>query len=138
MTKTKWSDDYALGLDQIDEQHRGLVETVGRIEELLDQELTESIRQEFGAIYDQLISYVEIHFSTEENLLKEHKFPGFDEHRAEHMLFVSKVLTYYRQWKKGDDESAGHALNFLRVWLINHIQITDALYSEFLRSRGLC
>lgn len=137
MAQTKWLEKYALGLASIDAQHKRLVRLIGELEDALEQDDSENKDNAMGEVYDALVTYIEEHFSHEENLFRQHAYPDALEHHNEHGLFVSKLLGYRKKWQAGDADTPRHALTFLRVWLIKHIQVTDAEYVEFFRARGV-
>lgn len=139
MQRTVWKEAYALGIVLFDKQHQGLVRLIAELEDLIDTKPTDlaTHHERFGLVYDDLISYVEVHFRAEEQALAEHGYADLEAHKQEHQLFVHKLLAYQRQWRGGDLQVPSRALDFLRVWLIRHIQVTDGQYSEFLRQRGI-
>ena len=137
MAKTKWLEEYSLGINSIDLQHKQLVRLIGELEEELEQDENELQNEAMGEIYDALVTYVEEHFSYEEKLFNQHAYPGALEHHNEHGLFVSKLLAYRRKWQAGDSAAPLSALTFLRVWLIKHIQGTDREYLAFFQAKGV-
>lgn len=139
MQRTEWKESYCLGIKQFDSQHQGLVRLIGELEDL--NKLTtmdpQSQQDRLELIYDDLITYVDEHFNAEEQVLGEHGYPELAEHKREHQFFVHKLLKYQRHWRAENPVEPSQVANFLRVWLIRHIQVTDAQYSEFLRQRGI-
>ena len=139
MQRTVWKESYRLGIEQFDSQHQGLVSLIAELEVLTAPGAGDptELHERLGLVYDDLITYVDEHFNAEERVLTQHAYPELAEHKREHQFFVHKLLSYQRQWRGDDLQVPIQALNFLRVWLIRHIQVTDGQYSEFLRQRGI-
>ena len=62
----RWQDKYALGVVQIDEQHRKLFEIAGEIEALLNDEFITDKYDDIVAILRELKDYTIQHFKDEE------------------------------------------------------------------------
>ena len=62
MNLFEWSQDYAVGIRLIDNDHRGLFETINALHEAVQQESGEA---EIGNTLNALIRYVQEHFTRE-------------------------------------------------------------------------
>jgi hemerythrin len=123
---------YSIGIPEIDAQHRQLFECIDRLEAAGDD------RQRELAVYyvmDELRDYVRIHFSVEEVVMRLFDYPELEKHAAEHRLFASRLESFEQTELKHDVHS--EAADFLREWLVNHIQGSDQRYADFLLSAGL-
>ena len=63
--------------------------------------------------------------------------PDFTTHRAEHELMIARVEDTLREYQRDQDKAMQDAVDYLRDWLINHINGTDKQYSKFLIDRGV-
>ena len=120
-----WKDEYGVGSELLDAQHRGLIELVNRLDgdEPLDR------------VLEELARYAGKHFRDEERLLKAVDYPGLAQQRNHHKAF--------RAWldrARGTDRSGGgqsgtrrdlHA--YLRVWIANHLLVQDAAFKSWLQ-----
>jgi len=88
-------------------------------------------------ILAQLVDYTQKHFFEEERLMKSHQFPDFEEHKAAHAHLVGQVADFQQKFKAGKVSVSSDLFNFLKGWLINHIQGTDKNYGAFLNQRGV-
>jgi len=128
-----WSDEFVLGIDSIDEQHRWLVDTTNHLyDELASHHLR---REELREILEGLVDYAVNHFITEEDLFNRYSYPNEDEHRMMHDKFSRHALELLLKFEKGDQIS-GEVLEFLQEWLIKHILEEDRAYVSFLKEKG--
>ena len=117
----------------MDDQHKRLVELVNR---LYSSMKTGKANTVVGSILDELIEYTATHFKDEEALMQVHKFPALEPHQALHAELVSQALDIQKRFHEGIPIGT-ETLNFLKGWLINHIQQVDRRYGEYLTSRGI-
>ncbi len=131
----EWDKKYETGISLIDHQHQELFERINKL--LLSfyegTEVLELIR-----LSNFLTEYVNLHFSTEEQLFVKYNYPEKDEHIKEHNSFrmlqrqieadVAKrrvTLTYSVEIE-----------NRLKNWWDSHIMLSDMKYVPFLKDKN--
>ena len=135
MPLMEWTTKLSVGVQQFDEEHQRLV---ALINELFDAMLAGKGKDVLGHILDGLVSYTKVHFAHEEQFLRVHQFPGFEEHQAEHAVLTEQVMDALQRYRAGAGSSfTMEVLNFLKNWLLKHIQGTDRRYTAFLNDRGV-
>lgn len=130
MNLFEWSQDYAVGIRLIDNDHRGLFETINALHEAVQQESGEA---EIGNTLNALIRYVQEHFTREEHLMEEYGYPDFDNHKKTHRTFTRQVFAMQKVFE-ADNELVDlvKMVEFLRGWLIRHILQSDMEYVPYL------
>jgi len=136
MPQIEWLDQYSVGVESIDNQHKELFERVNRLLNACAQGEGKKVLPE---VLDFLGDYVVFHFSTEEKYMKEYLYPDYLTHKKEHDSFVE---TYKKFREEIEKEGAGVAAviktNKLIVdWLKNHILGTDRKLGFFLKERKM-
>ncbi len=127
-----WRPDFNLGIDEIDEQHKKIVELINTLNKaFINNEACEKL----GAILDEMADYADYHFRTEETLFIQHLFPFSEEHKRLHENFRSKVSQFKEQFENGLPVTF-RILGFLRKWLTNHILDVDREYVDIVHSEG--
>ena len=133
----RWNDTMAVGIDEIDSQHRELFERINA--------LVAAMKEAHGAdevdkTLEFLSEYVTSHFNMEEKLMDLRDFPEAqaEAHKAEHEGFKKKFLEIK---SKLDAEGPSSALslktsNLLGTWWIDHISRVDKKLGAFLKDRG--
>ncbi|MBF0273944.1 MAG: bacteriohemerythrin [Nitrospinae bacterium] len=132
-SKIAWSDDYSVGVFEMDEQHKHLVNLIN---ELFDAVKHGAQQNETVRVLDGILDYAATHFKKEEDLQKRYGYPGYTQHKSKHEIVVHDFLNLYNQFKSGRKEVAGEILNFLRNWLINHIMWEDKKYGAHINKRN--
>ena len=132
-----WSNDYATGVSEIDEQHMILIHTLNEAREKLSEE---SNIKTLETITQDLLSYALYHFETEEELMQQYGYNDEDEinaqnHLKQHRSFSEKVVSIREGLKSANPISANELLEFLNNWLINHILNTDKKLATFIHSK---
>jgi hemerythrin len=85
-----------------------------------------------------LIDYTKVHFAHEEKLMAEHGYPDSPGHKAEHVALAKQVLDVQAKFKSGASAVLSmDVLNFLKEWLLKHIQGTDKKYVAHFKSKGV-
>lgn len=131
----EWRQEFLVGDEVVDAQHRQLFEMLASLRAAIEQCAGNS---ELEAIVDGLVVYLKGHFSCEEDLLRTH--PQWDEHHRQHWHFTEKVLYFLREIKRSatriDNGLACEMYDFLCDWLQKHIVGVDRRYFREKDSLG--
>lgn len=133
MELVEWSDKYSVGISEIDEQHKKLLDIANQLFAACVQG-KDAAQMEFRRIVKEAVKYVQTHFSFEEELMKRAGYPAYAEHKAEHAAFVAKVLEGVRDFEGGKPFVPNNFARFLRDWTLEHIAITDKQYENHLKA----
>jgi hemerythrin len=125
----KWSDSYSVGIKEIDNQHKGLVIIINELFTFMTEG---KAKDNLEPIFEHLTEYTKLHFGVEETMLFKYAYPDLDQHKIEHQKFINKLESLKEDFKYGKITISLEILNFLKDWLINHIQHTDKKYSEHI------
>lgn len=129
----QWSDDFSVGIPEIDNQHKMLFELINRVfQAALHQEHKSSISE----ILDTLVDYTRSHFVLEEKLLLAASYANLSEHQQEHRRFVEKMESVVRKFLLEEKVVTFELINFLKHWLKEHILETDMAYAGALARSG--
>lgn len=128
-----WSDALKVGIGEIDEQHRWLVEQTNVLHDALAAGTASEV---IGEIIECLVDYTMNHFIVEEELFHRLGYPDSDAHKAQHHRFCAQVMALLQQHELG--EAVGvQALELLKGWLMHHILVVDKAYVEHFRAHGI-
>ena len=135
----RWGENYATGINLIDEQHKELVKLTN---ELYGACLTseEEVHDTFKEVMGRMVEYVRFHFTVELELLNRVKYPGYDDHKSQHDSLVRKILEAAKEYKEGNRYAANYFVRTLKEWVFGHIAVSDKLYAAYIReqmSKGL-
>ena len=130
LTIVTWRDEYALGMSEIDAQHKTLFEIMNR---LWDAIVRAAPPAEIGVILDALENYTVMHFREEESFMRNIHYPKMRAHVELHRHFVKRVREERIAALDGRPSSL-ELLHFLRDWLVSHILIEDKSYAVQFRA----
>jgi hemerythrin len=134
MAIMQWNDKLSVKVEEIDKQHKKLVNLINQLHDAMAQGKSKEIMSE---ILKELANYTVEHFSTEEKYFKQFNYPDAAAHIAEHKKFVDTVKQFQNEFNSGKVMLSMKIMNFLKDWLINHIMGTDQKYSAFFNEKGL-
>jgi len=128
----EWNDKLLTGVKECDEQHKKLVNLINELYEAMKQGKGKEI---IDKILNELASYADYHFSTEEKLMTKYGYPELSIHKKEHESFKKKVKEFVERKAKGEVTLSVEIMNFLKDWLFHHIMETDKKYGPFLSQK---
>ncbi|MFA5329100.1 MAG: bacteriohemerythrin [Prolixibacteraceae bacterium] len=129
-----WNEDYSVGIQSIDNQHKELISLLNRLLEAMKHGEANEVNNQI--LFD-LEKYSLLHFQKEEYFFQKFKFAGSQAHIAEHQSFVKKIAIMKADLKSGKYVLTIELLQFLKNWIEHHILIVDKAYSEYFRQNGL-
>ncbi|MBF0178429.1 MAG: hemerythrin family protein [Magnetococcales bacterium] len=132
METLQWTDALSVGLAEIDNDHKKLVEMLNALI-VASRDGSERIR--IGKILDELISYTSWHFRHEERLMQTYRFKGFMAHKNEHAGLIEQAASLQKAFHANQAEITLEVLEFLRNWLTHHILETDLELGTFLKPK---
>jgi hemerythrin len=124
----EWSDDYRIGIPEIDLQHQAFFEAAHRLyDRILNCQGEHGVEDAIAFLRD----YAERHFETEEDLMHRSGFPGLAAHRKLHAAFFEHLdqLVYDLEVCGPSQHLADRALEVVQDWLIGHIMEEDQQYA---------
>ena len=115
-----WTPLLAIGVSEIDAQHKALFERAGKFEAAV------RAREPYYRLEDlfaYLLDYARVHFAAEEQLMRDMGYPRLAEHVQEHSEFRHRLLSLIPQWESEGDSTAMLAalLGFMEYWLTEHV-----------------
>ena len=127
-----WRDEWALGNEQVDLQHKKLF---ALLSELVNACIEGSSTAKLQETLDFLVNYTVRHFHFEEELQLRHKYPGYEEHKKLHEDFkitVGELVDKFH--KNGSSTELSNDVNKVVIkWLIKHIQQEDQKIGAYIR-----
>jgi len=135
MTNTlfEWDDSFLIGIEELDHEHKALIDDINRLhEELARNDEKSEIAKCLGDIYARL----QAHFALEEHVMKEHGYKFYDEHKREHDELLDSYTESMVQFLNDADVSSRHPIEeTLKHWVMNHIIISDKKMSLMVQEQ---
>ncbi len=134
MATVMFSEVDTLGIEIIDAQHRRFYEILGR---LVAARASGRGHQAVLLALDDMVTYVDEHFGTEERYMQEFGYDGYAAHRQLHAAFVRKIMATHQNLRQGVDGLDGDLIAYLGDWFTAHIRHEDPKYADLFRAKGL-
>ncbi len=133
MTTFTWNDSYTVSVQQFDAQHKKLFEIINTLADAMRIGQGEDVLRE---VVGKLAVYTRTHFLQEEVAMRQTGYPGLAAHQEQHSKLMADVEKYKTELDEGRKPNLITLLNFLRTWLVQHIQKTDKQYADHMNAHG--
>ena len=127
-----WTPDLAVGVNEIDEQHKELFKKIDNLHAAMSKGMG---KEEITKTLEFLEDYVKMHFGSEEKIMLAKKYPNYNSHNAQHEIYKRNIASL-----KEELNTKGASINLvLQVnssicdWIIKHIQEVDKALGNFLK-----
>ncbi|MBL3526258.1 MAG: hemerythrin family protein [gamma proteobacterium endosymbiont of Lamellibrachia anaximandri] len=129
-----WKDSYSVGIAQLDDDHKKLIELLNKFQTAYEYHTGEEFERK---ALEELVDYTKYHFDHEENLLQENNYPDFAAHKDQHVAMIAEVERFVEDYQVRGHEALEGVAQYLQGWLINHINGTDKQYTSHLQGKGV-
>lgn len=134
-----WSEDYCIGIDALDTQHRQMFHLLNRMLVLDKTDDVAKSLKSLPGLLKELNEYAAYHLTFEESLMKQHLAPDADmvAHITEHRVYWQRIAEFEQRLAAGDPQSVHGLTVFLDYWWNQHIQHADRRLGARLQQAGL-
>jgi hemerythrin len=129
MTHLIWTDAFSTTIQELDDQHRHFFDIINRLGAAHGTNAERSVMRD---TFSELIDYIQVHFTAEEELLERYRYPALERHKALHALYSQKVAELFRDYLNDHASITQTTLQFLQDWIVSHILEDDMKYRDFL------
>jgi hemerythrin-like metal-binding protein len=123
-----------VGVKALDDQHIKLVHDLNKLHAVMLKGNAQSVA---GDLASGGMERMYSHFSAEERLMEDTKFPGLDQHRAEHRAIAAKVAEFMALYEQDDQTMYPPLLRFMGNWLHDHMLTVDKQYTAWMNNHGI-
>jgi len=88
-------------------------------------------------ILEQFIEFSDMHFLSEQLVMRLHGYPGYEPHLEEHTRLMKKVREVRSNLLQGENAPSLVLVQELREWLVTHIAQEDAAFGVYLKKQGV-
>lgn len=134
MALMQWNSTFSINVKKFDDQHKRLVELINQLYDAMKSGEGFTMLE---SVLHSVINYTATHFADEEKMMAAHGYPDLAKHKAIHQDLVKRVLELQQKLKSGSPAVTMEVLNFLKDWLVKHIQGEDKLYGTHFNSKGV-
>lgn len=132
MGKFSWQEEYSVGVEKLDLQHKHLFEFTNKLLEQSSGPVDLKLVTETLA---EMVKYAKEHFADEESLMKKYHYLGIDAQEKQHTYFIDTVAEMSLSVANNGQSAAYELAEFLKLWLANHVIKVDMKYKDFFRQK---
>jgi len=136
-TVLKWSDDLSVGVTALDDDHKQLISI---LEQLFVASFAGVGSEQIDKTLKDLRHYTTHHFAREERVMEAYDYPSLEPHKFQHQKLIrqlDEIETRVKSEAENNAQPSTELIDFLREWLIGHIQEHDHEYAAFLKEHGI-
>ena len=128
MDSIQWSRWMSVGIEELDDDHRVLVNIVNK----LGADENRGSPDVIESILDELIRYTKDHFAREEAHMAQANYPTFAAHKALHDALTRNVESYRERFHAQRGTITGdEVFEFCADWLGQHILKEDTRFGAY-------
>jgi hemerythrin len=116
----EWREEFATGVDRIDEDHRMIFKMAGDFRAALDAGRGRAV---YATLLDSLYVYCRGHFGFEEQCMHEHRCPVAQKNKKAHANFLEALAGFIQRYADNgyDANEARRLTDTVDRWLVDHI-----------------
>lgn len=123
MTLINWSDDYRLGIDAVDVEHREMIELINDLDASMHLDASHSVVVEtLGEIYARIA----MHFALEEKIMRDAHYERLPEHKQDHERLLDSLLEVIDSVDDEGRYDRAALSSKLDAWFSVHFRTHDA------------
>lgn len=131
MSLFKWTRAHSIFLPEIDAEHRELYRLGDELQKAL---MAGAELAQLNPLLENLLASADQHFRHEERLMRAIQYDALAWHKRQHDTARKRVKTLIKRIRSGDSAGAGELLEFLSVWLRDHLAVPDRMMASRLRN----
>ena len=128
----KWTKDNSVLIEKMDDQHKKLFDITNKMgNSILNSKDNEDSLIE---IISELLDYTKKHFTEEELFLEKSNYNPKEliYQKEQHKIFINKINDFKNDLELHNKKPSIEMIEFLRDWLLRHIDIEDKKYGKAL------
>jgi len=128
--KIEWDQKYSVDIEEVDRCQKKMFELFN---ELIDLKSENRDAKEYINKISEINDFAKLFFSIEEKVLRQKKYPDYQNHAKAHRQFIKSSISLRREIADDIGNLTDEVIMEVRDWLINHILTKDVLYVPFVR-----
>lgn len=129
MTLLEWRESYGIGIEEVDHEHRELIDLINALHASLGADRTLELVEAF---LGEVLSDISAHFALEEKVMRARSYDAYAEHKADHERLLDELRELMDEQAMGaplDDERLAARLS---EWFGRHFRTQDARFHRHL------
>jgi hemerythrin-like metal-binding protein len=123
MVLIEWKQEFAVGVPEVDYEHRELIALINELAATLERQDSELGVEEF---LGEIFARISAHFALEEKIMRERRYDQYEDHKADHERLlddIRDIMDDYEDEQRFDREVLAGRLS---AWFGVHFRTKDA------------
>jgi hemerythrin len=133
MSDSTWNTTLDTGHGTMDAEHRVELELLDRLSAAVSERRGPD---EIRGLLAQLTEHTNLHFLSEQLLMRLSAYPQYHAHADEHDRLMEQARLLHGQIDEGEPALTLSFLDAMRRWLVDHMQGKDLALARFLDREG--
>lgn len=123
MALLQWKDQYSVGVEAVDHEHKELIALINRLYETL------TVKRDRAGVEDHLgdlFKTISAHFALEEKFMRDCSYDQMSQHKEDHERLLEEIrdiMDSVEEEQDIDDQALGERLE---AWFARHFETHDA------------
>jgi hemerythrin len=123
MSLIAWNDDFNLGIEEIDNEHRALVTLINALHDAMSAGAS---RADIVEGTSRIHALVAAHFAREEAFMREIRYMAYAEHKEDHDLLLDDLHDMIDEVGRDGEYDEARLSADLQYWFSEHFRTHDA------------
>jgi hemerythrin len=123
MTLLCWKDEYSVGIEAVDHEHKQLIDLINRLHDELD---SPGAKMTVPAFFGDLLKGISAHFALEEKFMRDGGYDGLDPHKGDHERLLDDLREIMDAFERSEDIDRVELAQRLDSWFSHHFRAHDA------------
>ncbi len=123
MSVLQWRDEFSLGIEEVDHEHRELIELIRDLQQKMQGGADpDRILEALGEIYAQIAA----HFALEEKAMRVMNYPAYADHKEDHETLLDDLRDIMDEVEDDGLLDEAQLTDDLDRWFSDHFKTHDA------------
>ncbi len=118
-----WKDEYSVGIEAVDYEHKQLIDLINRLHEELD---AGDRKRTVPAFFGDLLKGISAHFALEERFMRERGYARLKPHKEDHERLLDELRDIMEAFEHAEEIDAVELTGRLDAWFTRHFRTHDA------------
>jgi hemerythrin len=123
MTLLNWKDEYSVGIEAADDEHKELIDCINRLYQEFDAADT---RKAVPAFFGDLLAAIAAHFAIEEEFMRDQAYDWLGPHKEEHERLLNELREMMDAFEWSEEIDTLELARGLDPWFARHFCKHDA------------
>jgi len=117
-----WKDDYSVGIEAVDHEHKELIALINELHAHLE---SADAMQTVPGFFGDLLKAISAHFALEEKFMRERSYQSLDRHKADHERLLDELRDIMDAFENADEIDSVELAERLKSWFSRHFRTHD-------------